>query len=113
MLFRSIDFHDVMGSQRKEDRLRYLKNYWVDQVKGHPKVSFNQPKSKHLSCAIASIAIEGKKPVEVSAELFNKYKIHAVAINWENIHGVRVTPNVYTSLKELDKLVGAVHKIAG
>ncbi|MFZ9742802.1 MAG: aminotransferase class V-fold PLP-dependent enzyme [Chitinophagaceae bacterium] len=109
----AIDFHDVMGSQRKEDRLRYLKNYWVDQLKNHPKISFNQPAAKHLSCAIANISVAGKKPEEVSGELFTKYKIHAVAINWENIHGVRVTPNVYTSIKELDKLVGAIKKIAG
>ena len=109
----AIDFHDVMGSQRKEERLRFLKNYWVDQLKNHPKISFNQPYSNNLSCAIANVAVAGKKPEEVSSELFSKYKIHAVAINWEHIHGVRVTPNVYTSTKELDKLVGALKKIAG
>jgi len=57
----AIDFHDVMGSQRKEERLRYLKNYWVDQLKNHPKISFNQPHSKNLSCAIANVAVAGKK----------------------------------------------------
>ena len=109
----AVDFHDTMGNKRKEARLRMLKNYWVDQVKHHPAVSFNQPKSNHLSCAIASLAIAGKKPEEVSSELFSKYKIHTVAINWENIHGVRVTPNVYTSRKDLDKLAQAVLAIAG
>ena len=109
----AVDFHDTMGSPRKEARLRMLKNYWVDQVRHHPKISFNQPASSHLSCAIASIAIAGKKPEEVSGELFSKYKIHTVAINWENIHGVRVTPNVYTSKKDLDKLAGAILAIAG
>ena len=108
----AVDFHEVIGSKRKETRLRQLKDHWVNQVKDLPKVSFNQPKSKHLSCAIASIAIEGKKPEEVAGELFTKHKIHTVAINWEDIHGVRVTPNVYTSLKDLDKLAEAIRKIA-
>jgi selenocysteine lyase/cysteine desulfurase len=36
-----------------------------------------------------------------------------VAINWEHIHGVRVTPNVYTSTRDLDRLVAAIRKIAG
>ena len=108
----AVDFHEVIGSKRKEKRLRQLKDHWVNQVKDLPKVSFNQPKSKQLSCAIASIAIEGKKPEEVAGELFSKHKIHTVAINWENIHGVRVTPNVYTSLKDLDKLAEAIRKIA-
>jgi len=109
----AVDFHDTMGSSRKAARLRMLKNYWVDQVRHHPKISFNQPVTSHLSCAIASIAVAGKKPEEVSGELFSKYKIHTVAINWENIHGVRVTPNVYTSKKDLDKLAAAILAIAG
>jgi selenocysteine lyase/cysteine desulfurase len=105
------DFHEVIGANRKETRLRFLKDYWVNQVKDLPGISFNQPKSSHLSCAIASLSVEGRKPEEVAGELFNKYKIHTVAINWENIHGVRVTPNVYTSTKDLDKLVNAVRKL--
>jgi selenocysteine lyase/cysteine desulfurase len=109
----AVDFHDVMGSKRKEARLKFLKDYWVNQVKDHPKVKFNQPKSMHLSGAIANISIEGRKPEEISGELFSKYKIHTVAIHWENIHGVRVTPNVYTSLRDLDKLASAIQKIAG
>lgn len=108
----AVDFHDTIGSKRKETRLRGLKDYWVDQVKDHPKIRFNQPKSRNLSCAIASIAIEGKKPEEISGELFSQHKIHTVAINWENIHGVRVTPNVYTSKKDLDKLAAAILKMA-
>ena len=88
----AVDFHNVMGSKRKEERLRFLKDYWVNQVKALPGVSFNQPDTKQQSCAIASIAIKNKKPEEVSGELFTKYKIHSVAINWENIHSVRIAP---------------------
>ncbi len=106
------DFHEMIGAPRKEARLRFLKDYWVNQVKGLGKVSFLQSNNPKMSCAIANIAIEGKKPEEVSSELFNKHKIHCVAINWENIHGVRITPNVYTSLKELDKLVSGIKKMA-
>lgn len=104
----AVDFHHIMGSKRKEDRLRFLKDYWVSQVKGMPGISFNQPDTNHQSCAIASIAIKNKKPEEVAGELFTKYKIHTVAINWENIHSVRVAPNVYTSTRDLDKLVKAI-----
>lgn len=108
----AVDFHEMIGAPRKEARLRFLKNYWVDQVKDLARVSFLQSKHPKMSCAIANIAIDGKKPEEVSGELFTKFKIHSVGINWENIHGVRITPNVYTSLKELDKLVGAIKQIA-
>ncbi len=105
------DFHQVMGNKRKEDRLRFLKDYWVKQVRDLPGISFYQPDHTSQSCAIANIAVKGKKPEEVSAELFNKHRIHTVAINWENIHGVRVTPNVYTNRKDLDRLVTAIRSL--
>jgi selenocysteine lyase/cysteine desulfurase len=105
------DFHQVMGNKRKEDRLRFLKDYWVEQVRDLPGISFYQPDHTSQSCAIVNIALKGKKPEEVSAELFNKHRIHTVAINWENIHGVRVTPNVYTNKKDLDRLVTAIRSL--
>jgi selenocysteine lyase/cysteine desulfurase len=109
----ALDFHEVIGARRKEARLRYLKDYWVDAVRNLPRVRFLQSDTPHQSCAIANIAIEGKKPEEVAGELFNRHRIHTVAINWEHIHGVRVTPNVYTSTRDLDRLVAAIRKIAG
>lgn len=107
----AVDFHNGIGSKRKEERLRYLKDYWVNQVKNMPKVSFVQPQTPHMSCAIATIAIEGKKPGEVSGELMTKYKIHTVGIEWDYIKVVRITPHVYTSLKDLDRLVVAIKEI--
>jgi selenocysteine lyase/cysteine desulfurase len=108
----AVDFHNVIGSKRKEERLRFLTDYWNDKVKTIKKVSFLQPKNKQLYCAISNIAVEGVKPTDVANILHSKYKIHTVAIDWENIHGVRVTPHVYTSTKDLDRLVKAIGEIA-
>jgi selenocysteine lyase/cysteine desulfurase len=56
-------------------------------------------------------ASKGTKPEDIAGKLFTDYSIHAVAINWENIHGVRIAPHVYTSLSELDLLAEAIIKI--
>ena len=56
--------------------------------------------------------MKGLTPAELENQLFNKYKIHTVGIVWENISCVRVTPHVYTSLKDMDKLVKAINEIA-
>ncbi len=108
----AVDFHNVIGSKRKEERLRYLTDYWNSRVKDLKRVSFLQPKNKKFYCAISNIAIEGIKPSDVAGTLHTKYKIHTVAIDWENIHGVRVTPHVYTSTKDLDRLVTAIRSMA-
>ena len=105
---KAIEFHDMIGSKRKEERLLYLKNYWMSRVKEMPKVKLNTSMKPGFGCAIGSILVEGKKPGELENFLLDKYKIHAVGIEWENIHGVRITPNVYTSTKNLDTLVEAI-----
>ncbi len=108
----AIDFHEMIGSDRKAARLHYLKRYWMDAVKDLPRVRFGTPPERPWSCALGLFAIEGMEPGEVANRLFNEYKIHTVAINWENIHGVRVTPNVYTLTSDLDRLVEAIRQMA-
>ncbi len=105
---QAIDFHQMIGSQRKEARLRYLKNYWTEKVLKFKGVTINTPMNPHFSGAIALLAVEGKTPQEVARYLKNKHQIHSVAIVWENISGVRITPNVYTLTTDLDRLVKAV-----
>lgn len=104
----AISFHNIIGGERKEARLKYLKQYWTQQLKDHPKIRFNTPHDNERSCAIANVLVEGMTSVEMSAELLEKYKIWTVAINSPNVHGVRITPNVFTTEQELDQLVTAL-----
>jgi selenocysteine lyase/cysteine desulfurase len=108
----AINFHNIIGSQRKEMRLRFLKNYWAEKLAQIPKVKLNISLKPDYSCGLGSFAIEGMKPGEVSNELFEKFKIHTTSMEWENISGVRVTPHVYTRIADLDRFVQAVDKIA-
>lgn len=108
----AINFHNAIGKKRKEERIRYLKNYWAGQAKDIPGVKIHTSLKDGYSCAIGGFSIKGKTPQEVDAELFNKYKIHTVGITWENISCVRVTPHVYTKLSDLDKLVKAIRTIS-
>lgn len=105
---KALEFQDMIGSERKEKRLHYLKNYWMEKVRDLKGAQFNTSLDPQWGCAIGNIGFEGKKPEELEAHLFSKYKIHTVAINWENIKGVRITPNVYTTTKDLDKLVEGI-----
>jgi selenocysteine lyase/cysteine desulfurase len=107
---KAIEFYDMIGGARKEARLLYLKNYWMSRVKDIPKVQLGTSMKEGFGCAIGIVSVDGKEPEELDSYLFNNYKIHTVGINWENIHGVRVTPNVYTTTKNLDVLVEGIKK---
>lgn len=108
----AIDFQEMLGARRKEERLWYLKSYWTSRAVEIPGVSIGSPLSKGWSGAIALLQIRGKEPQAISEALFARHRIHSVAIVWENIAGVRITPHVYTSLKDLDRLVTAIREIA-
>jgi len=104
----SLDLHNLIGSKRKQKRLHHLKNYWMQQVKDLPGLKLYTSMKPEFGCAIGVFGIEGKKATELSEQLFRDWKIHTVAIEWEDINGVRVTPNVYTTKMELDKLVKGI-----
>ena len=108
----AIDFFNMIGAERKFERLFRLKKYWTSKVEDHPKVKIISPLSKEFSGAIACVQVVGKTSGELADFLFSESKIHAVGIDWENIHGVRITPNVYTSFRELDILAQTILKLA-
>ena len=108
----AVNFQMAIGSKRKEERIRYLKNYWALKVKDIPKVKIHTSFKPEYSCAICGVTIDGMTPGELDNALFNNYKIHTVGIVWENISCVRVTPHVYTRLQELDKFARAIEELA-
>jgi len=108
----AINFHEGIGSKRKEQRIGYLKNYWATRVQTIPKVKLHTSLNLNYSCAICGVSIDGMTPGQLAGALFDKYKIHTVGIVWENISCVRVTPHVYTPINDLDKLVAAIGEIA-
>jgi selenocysteine lyase/cysteine desulfurase len=107
----AVQFHQMIGIERKAHRLHYLKNYWASQASSLDKVSIGSSLKSEFSGAIALLQIEGKDPSEVGRMLESKFRIHTTSIVWENIIGVRVTPNVYTTKRDLDRLLDAIESI--
>jgi selenocysteine lyase/cysteine desulfurase len=108
----ALDLHRRIGTKAKQERLHYLKNYWMQRVTDVPGIRFYTSMHPDFGCAIGTFGLEGKKASDISDPLFANWKIHAVAIDWERIQGVRITPNVYTTTEELDKLCKAIRDIA-
>jgi len=108
----AVNFQTAIGNKRKEDRIRYLKNYWANKVKDIPGVKLHTSLKDKYSCAICGVSIDGMTPGEFGNALFDPYKIHTTSVTWENISCVRITPHVYTRLQDLDKLVRAIGEIA-
>ena len=108
----AIDFYNMIGAERKEKRLRYIQQYWTSRVKNVPKIIINTPTDDKRSCGIANVGINGMTPADLAKRLMDEHKIFTVAIDTANVHGCRITPNVYTTLEELDAFVAALKKLA-
>lgn len=108
----AVDFHTTIGAKRKEARLRFLKNYWSEKVQQLPNVNFYTSQKPQQSCAIATTGIEGWQAPQMESWLFDKYKIHSVSILHEKVNGIRISPNVYTSTKDLDFLVKGLTQLS-
>ena len=104
----SLKFHNIIGTKVKEERLRFMKNYWAERIKELPNVKVNTPLNDEQSCGIASFSIEGKTEAEIVEYLFESHKIFAAEIDDKGMEGVRVTPNIYTSLDDFDLFVKAM-----
>ena len=105
-------FHNGIGGKRKEARLRYLSRYWMNRLKDVPKVRFNTSFDPAQSCAIANVQIEGLNPSTVGSYLFDKHRIFTTPIIHEEFQGIRITPNIYTTLRELDRFCNVMESIA-
>jgi len=108
----AILFHNGIGAKRKEERLRYLSRYWMNKLKDLPNVRFHTSWQPNQSCGIANVEIVGVDPGALSGYLMDKHKIFTTAIVHEEFKGIRITPSVYTTLKELDRFCSVMEAVA-
>jgi selenocysteine lyase/cysteine desulfurase len=105
----AIHFHEYIGAERKQKRLFYLKNYWSEQAAKLPGLRIHTPVSESHSGAICLFSIDGIDDIDVVNALFSDpWRIHVTSVKLGNLHGIRISPNVYTLTKELDRLLEAI-----
>jgi len=104
-------FHNAIGGQRKEERLRYLSRYWMDRLKEIPKVGFNTSFDPRQFCAIANVKVDGMDPGAIGNYLMSTHHILTTPIVHDEFTGIRITPNIYTATWELDRFCEVMEHI--
>jgi len=84
----------------------------MNRLKDVPKIRFNTSFDLNQSCAIANVKIEGTNPEAVVKYLFDEHHIFVTPIIHEEFQGLRITPNIYTTLGELDRFCEQMELIA-
>ncbi|MBX9929441.1 MAG: aminotransferase class V-fold PLP-dependent enzyme [Gemmatimonadaceae bacterium] len=105
----AIAFHRGIGPERKIARLRYLRDRWATRLlKESDRVKVLTPLGPDQGGAIALFSVTGIDPVKLGGWLSEKYKIVSTPIVHPEFTGIRITPNVYTMVDEVDTFAGAV-----
>ena len=97
---------------KKEKRLRLLQRYWSNELRTVNNIQINTPVAEERSCGIANVGVKGIAPAKLAKVLLDEFNVWTVAIDYENVKGCRITPNIYNSLEELDQFVIAMKTIA-
>ena len=108
----AILFHNGIGPKRKEARLRFLARYWMNKLKDLPNIRFHTSFDDRQSCGIGNVEIVGVDPGALGTYLFDKHKIFVTPIIHDEFKGLRITPNLYTTLNELDRFCDVMTTVA-
>jgi selenocysteine lyase/cysteine desulfurase len=106
-------FHQSLGGARKAARLRYLRRRWVARVQGLPKVRVLNHDAPDHTCGLGAVTIDGIGADALTAFLERAYRIH---VRPRVVDGefacVRIAPNVFTTVEEVDLLAAALEHAA-
>jgi selenocysteine lyase/cysteine desulfurase len=108
----AITYYQALGAQRKEERLRALASRWMDALKDHPNIRINTPAQKERYAGIGNVGLTQMRASELARRLMDDYQIFTVAIEGAGVDGCRITPNVFTSIEEIDQFIQAMLQLA-
>ncbi len=107
----ALAFHEGIGADRKIARLRYLRDRWMRRLEGQPRIQLYTSFDPAMSGGLATVGVEGLEPAAMADHLWKTQRIFVTPINHAEYRGLRVTPNVYTRIEEVDAFAVAMERI--
>jgi isopenicillin-N epimerase len=119
-LGEALAYHQAIGGDRKAARLRYLTLRWVNALKGNARIKVLSDMSEPAQTwGLAAVDINGIDAWALAKFLRDKHRIIVAVLKGQalpnqlyDFQGLRVSPNVYTTLEEIDTFVAAMEQAA-
>jgi selenocysteine lyase/cysteine desulfurase len=108
----ALDFHESIGVERKAERFRYLRRRWSDRLRDLPGVKILNSEDPAQSCGIGFLSVDGFEAGKLVGYLWEKHRIWTTpVVTPGEYQGLRITPNVYTTLEEIDTFADVMEKV--
>jgi isopenicillin-N epimerase len=108
-LNEALAFHQAIGTERVAARLKYLTLRWANTLKANPRIVIHTPLDQVYG--VCCVGIKDIPAPAIYNFLWDKYRIITAAISRPEYNGVRVTPNIYTPLEEIDTFTAAMNDL--
>ncbi|HEV2690855.1 MAG TPA: aminotransferase class V-fold PLP-dependent enzyme, partial [Bryobacteraceae bacterium] len=95
-------FNENIGIDRKAARLRYLRDRWAHRLAQNPKCKILHSPDPAQSCGIGFLAFNGVDGAKIQQALWSKYSILTAFMGHEEYSGLRITPHVYSTVRDID-----------
>ena len=103
-------FNENIGIGRKAARLRYLRDRWANRLAQNPKCRILHSQDPEQSCGIGFLSFNGPDASKMRDTLWSKYNILTAYMGHEEYTGLRITPHIYSTLRDIDFFSEAVEK---
>ena len=107
----ALAFHQAIGTERKAARLRYLNDRWAKRVDKLPGVKILNSREPNQAWGLFNVSLASVDAPKAYEFLWTKYRIITAAIKRDDYQGLRVTPNIYTTLGEVDTFASAIEDL--
>ncbi len=108
----ALDFGEMLGMHVKRERISVLRKRLIEGLDGVAKVRILSPVAEGRSDMILSVGIEGYPGSLFATDLMNQFGIHCTVAVRAGLDGVRLSPSIFTTVTECDKVVSAIREIA-
>ncbi|MEZ5418476.1 MAG: aminotransferase class V-fold PLP-dependent enzyme [Vicinamibacterales bacterium] len=114
----AIAFQQAIGIERKAARLRYLTMRWADALRADKRIRIHSNLAEGQTWGLACVSIDGVDSRKLVEHLWDRHRIVITSIGHDNpddpsmsYRALRVTPNIYTPLQEIDTFVEAMRGV--
>ena len=109
----ALDYHQKIGPRQKTARLRQLRNRWVSALRDHERWEILTPDDPRLYAGITSLRHRELRSAEDNRQLASwllaEHRVFTVHRDGVAAGAcVRITPSVYNSLGDIDRLVAGL-----
>ncbi|MCB9891462.1 MAG: aminotransferase class V-fold PLP-dependent enzyme [Planctomycetes bacterium] len=111
-LIPALDLHERLGADRKAARLETLRRRLVEPLLAREGITLLGSLDPDRCRVIATLHFAKAPARDLASHLWKEHGIHVTTVDRAGLEGIRVSPNVFTTCAEVDRLVTILQSVA-